>query len=157
MLAPIAAARCRDAFFAMRICAFLLLVRCRALVSSPRRPLSPAPRTLTRLALGADVSVTPLVVGFAMALTAAGKLQFDAYQGERGLGAYLRDGKGYSNSAYKPLEGGAAPDDADAAESLRRELLAAAERGDAAAAAAKEAELYAFLDDRGLRYDDEEP
>ena len=45
-------------------------------------------------------------------------------------------------------------DGRSSSERLRSELLAAAERGDEAAAAALEEQLYAFLDDRGLRYDE---
>ena len=35
-----------------------------------------------------------IVIGFGIVLAAAGKLQSDAYSGDRGLGAYLRDGDG---------------------------------------------------------------
>ena len=107
---------------------------------------------------GLDFGVAPLVLAFAGVLAAAGKLQADAMSGDQGLAAYLRDGdgynrSGYNRSGYKPQKPNR---DADAAtaERLRRDLVRAAEAGDATTAAALERELTGFLDARGLSYED---
>ena len=124
------------------------------LVTSPARPPSVKP---TRRHLGVDegldFGVAPLVLAFAGVLAAAGKLQADAMSGDQGLAAFLRDGDGYNKSGYKPQKPGR---DADAAtaERLRRDLVRAADAGDASTAAALERELTAFLDARGLSYED---
>lgn len=60
-----------------------------------------APR---RLSPDEGAGAAPLAVAFGFVLAGAGKLQWDAYQGDRGLGAFLRDGDGFNKSAYKPLE-----------------------------------------------------
>ena len=102
---------------------------------------------------GLDFGVAPLVLAFAGVLAAAGKLQADAMSGDQGLAAFLRDGDGYNKSGYKPQKPNR---DADAAtaERLRRDLVRAAEAGDATTAAALERELTGFLDARGLSYED---
>ena len=102
---------------------------------------------------GLDFGVAPLVLAFAGVLAAAGKLQADAMSGDQGLAAYLRDGDGYNRSGYKPQKPNR---DADAAtaERLRRDLVRAAEAGDARTATALERELTDFLDARGLSYED---
>ena len=102
---------------------------------------------------GLDIGVAPLVLAFAGVLAAAGKLQADAMSGDQGLAAFLRDGDGYNKSGYKPQKPNR---DADAAtaERLRRDLVRAAEAGDATTAAALDRELTDFLDARGLSYED---
>ena len=116
---------------------------------------SPRSRPIAHLGVdeGLDFGVAPLVLAFAGVLAAAGKLQADAMSGDQGLAAYLRDGDGYNKSGYKPQKPNR---DADAAtaERLRRDLVRAAEAGDARTAAALEGELTAFLDARGLSYED---
>ena len=102
---------------------------------------------------GLDIGVAPLVLAFAGVLAAAGKLQADAMSGDQGLAAYLRDGDGYNKSGYKPQKPNRDADVATA-ERLRRDLVRAAEAGDARTATALERELTAFRDARGLSYED---
>lgn len=115
---------------------------------------SPRSRHIARLGVdeGLDFGVAPLVLAFAGVLAAAGKLQSDAMSGDQGLAAYLRDGSGYNKSGYKPRR---RPDAAATAERLRRDLVSAAEAGDASRAAALELELTAFLDARSISYEEE--
>lgn len=49
--------------------------------------------------------IDPLGITFGCATVAlgAGLLQYSMYAGERGLGSFLKDGKGYSKSSYSPL------------------------------------------------------
>ena len=133
--------------------ALLALSSCAAFAPNHRQLQNPQ-QTIIHLGADADVplSAPALVIGFGIVLAAAGKLQSDAYSGDRGLGAYLRDGDGYSNSAYKPLQE-EPKDPVAAAERLRADLVAAAARGDAARAARLEGELTSLLEANDLEFD----
>ena len=115
---------------------------------------SPRSRHIARLGVdeGLDFGVAPLIISFAAVLAAAGKLQSDAMSGDQGLAAYLRDGSGYNKSGYKPRR---RPDAAATAERLRRDLVSAANAGDASRAAALEDELTALLDASSNSYEEE--
>jgi hypothetical protein len=64
----------------------------------------------------------------------------------------LRDGSGYNKSGYKPRR---RSDAAATAERLRRDLVSAANAGDASRAAALEDELTALLDASSISYEEE--
>ena len=134
--------------------ALLALSSCAAFAPNHRQLHPAQQKTIIHLGADADVplSAPALVIGFGIVLAAAGKLQSDAYTGDRGLGAYLRDGDGYSNSAYKPLKE-EPKDPVAAAERLRADLVAAAARGDAARAARLEGELTSLLEANDLEFD----
>ena len=133
---------------------------------SSRQPTGAcASRQLVRQGLSADVDVGAapfLVAGFAVVLGAAGKLQYDAYSGDDGLGAHLRDGDGYSNSAYKPKPRPRPPapsegdvTDVERAETMRLEILAAAADGDVERARRVERDLEALLARTGISFSEE--
>lgn len=145
--------------------------------------LAPPERTSKRKALGNDVFSdigTSLFVASAgvVVLFGAGSLIVGAYEGEKGLGAFLRDGEGYQKSGYKDdkLEPRRmkAPDFLDKlslpnfdfvqvysaeenaveqAENLRRELSETLATGDTDKAALIERRLEKVMRDNGLRYE----
>lgn len=63
-------------------------------------------------AFGPEDIPPAVYVGLAAAIgVGAGALQSKMFGGDRGLGSFLSDGKGYKNSAYKmPRRGGSKPD-----------------------------------------------
>ena len=97
------------------------------------------------------------VIAWAIALAGAGKLQYDAYEGDQGLGAFLRDGDGYQNSGYQPPKRASRRSESakaiEVAEDMRVELVEAAAAGDTERARALEARLEALMDEEGMSFD----
>eukprot|EP00633_Aureoumbra_lagunensis_P009365 CAMPEP_0197321646 /NCGR_PEP_ID=MMETSP0891-20130614/65689_1 /TAXON_ID=44058 ORGANISM="Aureoumbra lagunensis, Strain CCMP1510" /NCGR_SAMPLE_ID=MMETSP0891 /ASSEMBLY_ACC=CAM_ASM_000534 /LENGTH=166 /DNA_ID=CAMNT_0042813619 /DNA_START=180 /DNA_END=680 /DNA_ORIENTATION=- len=127
--------------------------------------------------------VGPLVgiTGGIAVIIGAFKLIDGAYEGEAGLGAYLRDGEGYKKSEYKEDVATKRPPPpkwldklslpsfefvqvytsgteaaVEQAELLRIDLAAALERGDIETAQDLESKLARLMRDNGLRYESDE-
>lgn len=150
------------------------------------RPCAPRRSSIERRALGndalSDLGTSLIVAASGLGvLLGAGSLIAGAYEGEKGLGAFLRDGEGYQKSGYKDdkLEARRmkAPDFLDKvslpafdfvqvysgeenaveqAENLRKELSKTLDLGDVDKARQIERKLNKVMRDNGLRYDDDD-
>jgi len=155
---------------------FFVLLHAAAFVPAPRL-VTPPPPPLRAAGTGMVDEATALVfvaIGGVALLGSASALIGGAYEGGKGLGAFLRDGKGFQGSDYREGDGPrrkppkfldklklptldfvqvyASGEDAalEEAEALGADLQAALDAGDAAKARALETRLARLLRDNGL-------